>query len=95
MQKPPITRPTLTPCPCGAENIALAHTTGDHYAQDFAVCQACGRQGPGEFGIDDAINAWNKMLETLTPQAVKPKDRVKLGLSPSCNLSEIDARKTD
>jgi len=26
------------------------------------VCHNCKREGAGEFGIDDAINAWNKLM---------------------------------
>jgi hypothetical protein len=52
----------LAPCKCGSTILSVECTGTSHYTMDYIVCLNCGLEGSGEFGIDDAIAAWNKKV---------------------------------
>ncbi len=53
---------TINPCSCGSTNLSVECTGTSHYTMDYVVCIDCKKEGSGEFGIEDAITAWNKQI---------------------------------
>jgi len=53
----------LEPCKCGSTNLSIECTGTSHYTMDYVLCLDCRVEGNGEFGVKDAIAAWNKKTD--------------------------------